>query len=468
MSSQQDSCYYNGDSSPSNHRRVLSKQKERELFTESASGVVLALVGLPARGKSFISRKLERFLLWKGLATRTVNVGKFRREIQTVEVSGRSNFFDCSNDEAKAAREAAFEAAIDDALSFLADGGQVAILDATNSTRERRARLKDIVAGRLPTAGVVFLEILCNDEEVLEANMENKVRFSPDFAGLSFSDALEDLRARIANYERVYETVQDDEGASIKLIDLSSKVIAHACYGRIARNMVPFLMSIHIGARPIWITRPAITQAVLQGGGSSGTATDCSAVLTEQGKVFSSFLSETIQQRATSFWEKSNRRPEPTYVLTSTLPRAIATALQLPSSCFQERWSGLNPIDKGTMGTDWWDVECEGGLPPWSELKARRPDFFEEFSSDPWNTRFPGGESYRDLQARMEAALLDAEMCTRPVLIVTHITVLQILYAYFKNIPVQNAWQIRVPCEVVLELTPTLGGGYQMSEYKFD
>jgi len=52
------------------------------------------------------------------------------------------------------------------------------------------------------------------------------VRASPDFAGLSEEAALSDLRERVANYEAAYEPVSDEEGAYIKIFDISAKVSA--------------------------------------------------------------------------------------------------------------------------------------------------------------------------------------------------------------------------------------------------
>ncbi len=58
----------------------------------------------------------------------------------------------------------------------------------------------------------------------------------------------QDLRARISNYEAVYETIEDDEQLSyIKLINLQSKVICNRIYGKIAQKIVGFLMAIHTG-----------------------------------------------------------------------------------------------------------------------------------------------------------------------------------------------------------------------------
>ena len=41
--------------------------------------LVLVMVGLPARGKSYVAQKLERYLNWNGYLTRIFNVGEYRR-----------------------------------------------------------------------------------------------------------------------------------------------------------------------------------------------------------------------------------------------------------------------------------------------------------------------------------------------------------------------------------------------------
>lgn len=72
---------------------------------------------------------------------------------------------------------------------------------------------------------LIFVESICTNEEVLKNNLIQKIRHSPDFDGISEEEALEDLRVRIASYERVYEPVSDDEEvAYIKVIDFHSKV----------------------------------------------------------------------------------------------------------------------------------------------------------------------------------------------------------------------------------------------------
>ena len=40
---------------------------------------ILVMVGLPARGKTFVARKLQGYLSWLGYRTLWVNVGDYRR-----------------------------------------------------------------------------------------------------------------------------------------------------------------------------------------------------------------------------------------------------------------------------------------------------------------------------------------------------------------------------------------------------
>ena len=53
----------------------------RPMSPDGAAGRKLAvvMVGLPARGKTFVARKLQRYLSWLGYRTLWVNVGDYRR-----------------------------------------------------------------------------------------------------------------------------------------------------------------------------------------------------------------------------------------------------------------------------------------------------------------------------------------------------------------------------------------------------
>ena len=60
----------------------------------------------------------------------------------------------------------------------------------------------------------------------------------------------------------------------------------------------------------------------------------------------------------------------------------------------------------------------------------------------------------------MESIIVDIEQQVAPVLVVSHLSVLQMLIAYMRNSPVERAMSIEVPMHTVLKFTPSRGGGW--------
>lgn len=46
-----------------------------------AGKILVLTIGLPARGKTHISRALERYLRWMGVKTAVVSLGDYRRKV---------------------------------------------------------------------------------------------------------------------------------------------------------------------------------------------------------------------------------------------------------------------------------------------------------------------------------------------------------------------------------------------------
>jgi len=78
------------------------------------------LVGLPARGKTYIGQKLSRYLRWLGITTRVFNVGDYRRKYYGAEHS--HEFFDPKNTEATAMRMEAASIALKDMIQYVKAG----------------------------------------------------------------------------------------------------------------------------------------------------------------------------------------------------------------------------------------------------------------------------------------------------------------------------------------------------------
>ncbi|DBA00170.1 TPA: hypothetical protein N0F65_007795 [Lagenidium giganteum] len=430
---------------------------ERKLFTPTADKLVLVMVGLPARGKSFIAKKLWKFLCWKGLKSHVFNVGQLRRTV-CAGVQDHT-FFDPSNAKAREERENLAKQTLQQILLwFLGDGttkgGDVAIFDATNTTRSRRCVLLEtfhtFAKENKMSVHVVFIESICTNEAVINANIAQKVSSSPDYKNVDETEAIADLKQRMKNYESAYEALQDDEEISyIKLFDLQSKVHAKGIYGHVAKSILPYMMSFHIEHRPIWLVRAGHCTEVredIQAIDKDPCVASRSARLSPLGLEFARRLGNFVKERTESSWTDGDECPTPCLAMTSTLPRAVETAQFLPQ-CKVVQMATLNPLDKG---------ECYGLS--MEQMKEQMREAYESYMKDPWRTRFPGGESYFDLMLRLEPILIDIEQHTGPVLVVSHISTLQVLYSYFLGVPIEKCPDLEIPFHSVLELVPNQDG----------
>ncbi|KAF7042258.1 hypothetical protein CFC21_051911 [Triticum aestivum] len=215
--------------------------------------LVIVLVGLPARGKTFTAAKLTRYLRWLGHETKHFNVGKYRRLKHGTNQT--ADFFRGDNKEGVEARNEVAALAMEDMLSWMEEGGQVGICDATNSTRSRRNMLMKMAEGKCK---IIFVETICNDQDVLERNIRLKVQQSPDYAEQTdFEAGVRDFKERLAYYEKVYEPV--DEGSYIKMIDMVSgnggQLQINNISGYLPGRIVFFLVNCHLTPRPILLTR---------------------------------------------------------------------------------------------------------------------------------------------------------------------------------------------------------------------
>ena len=105
--------------------------------------------------------------------------------------------------------------------------------------------------------------------------------------------------------------------------------------------------------------------------------------------------------------------------------------------------SALNPVDRGTAY----------GLTE-DQFASQFPEDVARWRADMRHTRFPGGESYADLLQRIEPFLIELEQQTSPVLVVSHLSVLQSLASYFTGQTLEEALTMSIPHHSVLQLTP--------------
>lgn len=119
-----------------------------------------------------------------------------------METTHDASFFDPNNEQAAHIRDQIALGTLDELLDYILDqGGSVGIFDATNSTLERRKLVMMKIRERAgPELGVLFLESLCVDEQLLESNVRLKLS-GPDYRDQDPVVALDDFKKRVALYE---------------------------------------------------------------------------------------------------------------------------------------------------------------------------------------------------------------------------------------------------------------------------
>jgi 6-phosphofructo-2-kinase/fructose-2,6-biphosphatase 2 len=142
-------------------------------------------------------------------------------------------------------------------LKWFKSGGVVGILDATNSTKERRKWVLE----RMTNEGieVIFVESKCDDEELIMANIRDVKTTSPDYVGQDPDKAALDFRERIRNYEKVYKSINEDGDEDsltyLKIMNVGKKVFINRIQDYLQSRVVYFLMNLHIRPRSVWLSR---------------------------------------------------------------------------------------------------------------------------------------------------------------------------------------------------------------------
>ncbi|XP_014664377.1 PREDICTED: 6-phosphofructo-2-kinase/fructose-2,6-bisphosphatase-like isoform X2 [Priapulus caudatus] len=391
---------------------------------------VIVMVGLPARGKTYISKKLMRYLNWIGVNTRVFNVGDYRRKACVSACYQSNDFFSVDNEEAQTLRNQAAVEALEDMCHWLEDDGEVGIYDATNTTRERRKMLHNIITVKYGYK-VLFVESVCNDPAVVESNiMEVKVN-SPDYKGADPEFVVKDFCERIEHYKRAYEPIDeklDSTYSFIKLFDVGEKFLVNKVTDHIMAKIVYYLMNIHITPRTIYLTRHGESDFNMDGkiGGDSD--------LTERGQQYAQALAKYVEEQNVPHMR----------VWTSHMKRTIQTGASIEGT--QERWKALNEIDAGV---------CEEMT--YQDIEKKFPQEFALRDQNKFRYRYPGGESYEDLVARLEPVIMELERQGN-IMVISHQAVIRCLLAYFLDKDYDELPYLTCPLHTVLKLTPTAMG----------
>jgi 6-phosphofructo-2-kinase/fructose-2,6-biphosphatase 4 len=203
-----------------------------------AGEIAIVTVGLPARGKTYLAHKLARYLRWLGVPTAIFSVGDYRRRLIGTQVP--HDFFTDPNTLEQRIEVA--DKALMDLIQWLQHGGQVGIYDASNTEAARRKVIYD----RLKQAGIqpLFIESICDKEDIIDANIRELKHSSPDYRGVDADRMVEDFLKRIEGYKVTYERMLPDHGIPfIQDMNVGERLIVHHVKGYLQSRIVFYLMS---------------------------------------------------------------------------------------------------------------------------------------------------------------------------------------------------------------------------------
>lgn len=335
----------------------------------------IVMVGLPARGKSTIASKLKENLAKDGIKTRIFNNGDLRRKLSKEDTS-YPEFYDPTNKKGVALRERIALINIGRAKDFLQNHGEVAVLDATNVSLQRREKAIHLLTDH----PILFIECINTNEEILEASIERKISHS-EFRHLARADAIRSFKHRIRYYESIYSPLSDEPNF-IKLDSLNNQIVKEEVLEAVPHyeRIRDFLVTDTI--KNLFLIRHGETYFNLEDriGGDSD--------LTTNGRA---------QAQALARYFKNRRIP---VIFTSQKKRTIQTAepiQEMQSDCSIIPLAEFNEIDAGVC-------ECM----TYEEIREKMPHVYLHRSEDKYNYIYPGGEGYVSMKKRVDLGIKKA------------------------------------------------------------
>jgi broad specificity phosphatase PhoE/predicted kinase len=428
--------------------QVRSAPQDAEVGT-AGDKLVLVMVGLPARGKTYIARRVARYLqFFHGAPTKVFNVGNYRREISGAKVG--SSFFSNKNAKSLAERQKAAEYAMRDLKQWLQeknDKGRVGIFDATNTTKERREWIIQELAGIMESKShIIFVESICNNEDIINENIRAVKLNMPDYKGENPEKAVEDFKKRIENYESIYQPISDEELSWVRLVDAGRQVTMNNIKGFLAGRVVQFLINLHFHPRPIYLSRHGQSEynKLQKVGGDSG--------LSPAGEEYALALSKYVDEHIlVDKIDGIDGNPMHARLFTSSLRRTKLTARHIKHDTLDDGWIVMRP--KVLRNLDEIYAGVFDGY-TYKEIQTVAPEEFEARSRNKLTYRYPRGESYLDVIDRLAPVIQEIERTKDPILIVGHQGILRIIYSYFMDYPREKAPFEKIPLNTIIKLIP--------------
>ncbi len=395
-------------------------------MTSKDEKLYIVMVGLPSQGKSTVAYRLKDIFTKNDIPTRIFNNGQLRRQYAGSRNTWAAEFFHPKNEEAMLMRRRFAQINIKRAQRYVNTKGEVAILDATNVSTERRKFIEDSLSDH----PILFIECVNNDCDIVDMSIRQKVK-SPEFANLSEDEALLEFKKRIEYYKMIYSPLSREKNY-IRMDSLHNKILNERLtdqlplYSRIRDCLVTDVV------RSLYLIRHTETFYNVDDriGGNAG--------LTPKGLKQASALAKFFQRKRIS------------YIFTSEKIRTIQTAeaiRSLQQDCTIVHLKEFNEIDSGV---------CEGMS--YDEIQRMMPEVYSARKADKYNYEYPGGEGYNSMKERIKIGIKKAfylNMKPDNIVIVGHRAVNRMILSHFLYRRQEDVPYIYVPQDKLYHIVAT-------------
>ncbi|KAH8609811.1 putative Ankyrin repeats (many copies) [Trypanosoma vivax] len=408
--------------------------------------LIVIMVGLPARGKTYAARQIQRYFQWNGLQSAIFTYLDYaRRFVSSCAKSQDANM--------EVEREHQIAAAIArDMTQFIAQDGGVAVLNGSHVTSTRRAALLNAImeTGLIRRCRVVFVEVV----NTVSENVRQNVLWAKEMAANAPENFVEAIYEEIEEKQSVYRTLDPVSDRDLTYIRIQDNLTfsLNNISGWMPSRLAYMLHNLNHSLKNIYLTRSGeyvdlVHQRI---GGNSP--------LTERGQAYSKALFEYFRKEygMEHFVVMSSCALRCTETVQHFEKQSVASQDDVLSlvqgECVRAncRVHYLPTLDDMNHG------DCNGMLI--SDVYRTMPCTLRQVLADPYHCAWPNGECIHQVfNTRLEPVIHDIQASAHPVLVVSHLQLLQGLYSYFvcendKMIAPQDAHGIEIPLECVVKI----------------
>ncbi|EDK43462.1 conserved hypothetical protein [Lodderomyces elongisporus NRRL YB-4239] len=419
-----------------------------------AGKIIIALAGLPGRGKTHLSVSLTRYLRWLGVKTHSFHLGDYRRASAEDDLTHDLFVPTPKSEKAHALREKVVNDCLNDILNFFKnDKGQVAIYDAVNAKPEFRLQLHKKFTDL--KVQVIFIESLVTNDAIVMKNIEEAARSSPDYNNWNYDKAYKDYSERIKALAPYYQEMglnEDENSLSyIKFINFGERIELHnSNYGYLINKVVFYLMNGSIKSGSVFLARcyknslDYNQDPPLDEDGINYARNLTNTLIEHLRKDGKNYIEAVENKDSNDLLERKHppelkreisveeRQPalgvdgvseDSLVIWTSVKKRTMDMTRYIKQKNINIRHriqlSQKNPGIVGSLSEE--------------EIEKQYPDEYAQYIKDPYHYRFSRAESYHDLAIKIEPLILEMERMSGDILIIADDTILKVFYGYLMS-----------------------------------